>query len=170
MATQSGRYDHPAYISRHLMVHGKSTAGANTVQYGGTAGGICFPFDIRLRNMTAGVMVTGSSASPGSALVAYCPGTSVQFPGTQVVTAYGTAAAASAVTATTTNTTTTTLGFIAIGTNTAGSLLQSGDMNARIPAGQLLIIKNGTDATASVGGVSIEYHLDPGSSAWTGGS
>lgn len=172
MASQAGRYDHPAYLSRDILSFGKSTAGANTVQYGGTAGGLVFPFDIIVRNMVGSVQVAGTSTSPGSALVLYCPGTSVQRPVTSIVTNYGTSAGSTsnAVTAVQTNTTTTTLGFLAVGTNTANSILQSGDMNVRIPAGQALYLKNGTDATGSVGSVSIEYYLDPSSAVWTGAS
>lgn len=169
MATQSGRYDHPSYLTRQVLTFGKTTAGANTVQYGGTAGaGIVFPFDVRIRNMVGSVQVAGTSASPGAALIVYCAGTTYQFPGTQIVNNYGTASALS--TATATNTTTTTLGYIPTGTATPGSVLQSGDMNFRLPAGQPLILKNGTDATGSLGSVALEYYIDPGSGVWTGGS
>lgn len=174
LGQQGGRYDHPAMISRDIIPFGRTTAGANTIQFSSTAAGpLVFPFDIIVRNIVATVGVAGTSTSPGSAIVVYAPGTSVQRPPVAIVTAFGTAtgpAGVTAVTAVTTNTTTTTLGVIPIGTNTANSLVQSGDLNVRIPAGQGLVLKNGTDATAVASCVMIEYHLDPQNSLWTGGT
>ena len=166
MAT--GGIDHPSYLTRQSEIFGKTTAGANTVQY--ATNGLVFPMDVRVRNVVAVVGVAGTSASPGSALIFYCPGTSVQYPATTLTNSIGTniAANGSAATALTTNTTTTTLGFVAMGTNTANTVLQSGDMNFRIPAGQQLVIKNGTDATMVAGSVAIEYYVDPVSASWTG--
>lgn len=59
-------------------------------------------------------------------------------------------------------------GTIAYGTagNTIGALSTSGDMNYTLAAGNVLAIKNGADATASVN-VTIEAYLDP-AATWTG--
>lgn len=170
MAIQSGRYDHPSYLTRQIEVLGKTTAGANTVQFFGTANaGFVSPIDIRIRNATASIQVAGTSTSPGSAIIFYCLGTTYQFPGTQVINPIGTANALS--TAVATNTTTTTLGYIPTGTATPGAVVQSGDMNFRLQAGSTLQIKNGTDATMSAGNVSFEWYVDPGGTyGWTGGS
>lgn len=165
-----GPIDHPSYLARKELVLGKTTAGASTIQY--ATAGLVFPYDVRIRNALAAVGVAGTSASPGSSIVLYAPGTSIQYPavtltaglsGTSTVAANGSAA-----TALTTNTTTTTLGFIPLGTATASSVVQSGDMNFRLPAGQMLVLKNGTDATAVAGSVAIEYYIDPVSAEWTG--
>ena len=166
-----GPLDHPSYLCRQSEVFGKTTAGASTVQYsGGTTNGIVFPYDVRIRNAVGIVATAGTSASPGSSIVLYCPGTSVQYPASTITNSIGTNVVAngSAATTLTTNTTTTTLGFIPLGTATAGAVLQSGDMNFRLPAGQSLIIKNGTDATAVAGSVAFEYYVDPVSATWTG--
>lgn len=166
-----GPLDHPSYLTRQSEVFGKTTAGANTVQFSaGTTNGIVFPYDVRVRNAVAIVGVAGTSASPGNAIIFYCPGTSVQYPASTLTNNIGTNVAAngSAATTLTTNTSTTTLGFVALGTSTAGVILQSGDMNFRLPAGQSLIIKNGTDATGVAGSVAIEYYVDPVSASWTG--
>jgi hypothetical protein len=166
-----GPLDHPSYLTRQSLVFGKTTAGANTVQFGAATGGnIVFPYDVRLRNMVGSVSVAGTSASPGSSIVVFCPGTSVQFPGSVLTNNIGTSVAVngSSAAALTTNTTTTTLGFLPTGTATASSIVQSGDMNVRIPAGQSIVIKNGTDATVVVGSVAIEYYIDPASASWTG--
>lgn len=169
MATQTGRYDHPSFLTRQYEVLGKTTAGANTVQYAGTANaGLVFPSAIRVRNATASIQVAGTSTSPGSAIIFFCVGTTTQLPGEQVINAIGTANPLS--TATATNTTTTTLGYIPCGTATPGSVLQSGDMNFVLPAGQALQIKNGTDATNSCGNVTFEWYIDPTAGGWTGGS
>ena len=166
----AGPLDHPSYLTRQSLIFGKTTAGANTIQY--ASNGIVFPYDVRVRNAVGVVGVAGTSTSPGSALVFYCPGTSVQFPGSTLINAIGgtgtVAVNGSAATTLTTNTTTTTLGFLAVGTATASSLLQSGDMNFKLAAGQQLVIKNGTDATGVVGSVAIEYYIDPVSASWTG--
>jgi hypothetical protein len=163
-----GALDHPSYITRQSLLLGKTTAGANTIQF--ATNGIVFPYDVRIRNAVGVVGVAGTSTSPGSALVFYCPGTSIQYPGAVLTNAIGTNVAVngSSATVVTTNTTTTTLGFLAVGTATASGRLQSGDMNFTIPAGQQLVIKNGTDATGVVGSVAIEYYIDPVSATWTG--
>lgn len=165
-----GPLDHPSYLTRQSLIFGKTTAGANTVQF--ATNGIVFPYDVRIRNAVGVVGIAGTSTSPGSALVFYCPGTSVQFVGAKLTNAIGTniAVNGSSATALTTNTTTTTLGFLAVGTATASALLQSGDMNFKLAAGQQLVIKNGTDATGTVGSLAIEYYIDPVSATWTGGN
>jgi len=165
-----GPLDHPSYLTRQSLVFGKTTAGANTIQF--ATAGIMFPYDVRVRNAVAAVGIAGTSTAPGAAVVFYCPGTSVQYPASTLTNNIGTNVAAngSAATTLTTNTTTTTLGFIGLGTSTAGVALQSGDMNFKIPAGQQLVIKNGTDATAVAGSVCIEYYIDPVTASWTGGN
>jgi len=163
-----GPLDHPSYLTRQAEVFGKTTAGANTIQY--ATNGLVFPYDVRVRNVIAVVGVAGTSASPGSAVILYCPGTSIQYPGQRITNNIGTNVAAngSAATTLTTNTTTTTLGFVALGTSTANTVLQSGDMNFTIPAGQQLVIKNGTDATMVAGSVAVEFYIEPVSATWTG--
>lgn len=166
-----GPLDHPSYLTRQSLIFGKTTAGANTVQFGAATGGnIVFPYDVRLRNMVGSISVAGTSTSPGSSIVVFCPGTSVQYPGAKITNGLGTNVAVNGSSATTltTNTTTTTLGFLPTGTATASSIVQSGDMNVKIPAGQSIVIKNGTDATVVVGSVAIEYYIDPVSATWTG--
>lgn len=166
-----GPLDHPSYLTRQTILLGKTTAGASTIQYTGTHGGsLVFPFDIRVRNVVASVDVTGTASAVNSGLILYAPGTSVQFPAAVLTNNIGTNVAVngSAATALTTNTSTTTLGFVTAGTSTASSVVQSGDMNFRIPAGQQLIIKNGTDSQFVMGSVAIEYYIDPVTAAWTG--
>ncbi len=165
-----GPLDHPSYLTRQSLVFGKTTAGANTIQF--ATAGIVFPYDVRIRNAVGVVGIAGTSTSPGAALVFYAPGTSVQYPGSKLTNSIGTNVAVNGSSATvlTTNTTTTTLGFIPAGTSTAGVVLQSGDMNFRLPAGQSLVMKNGTDATGTVGSVAIEYYIDPVAATWTGGN
>lgn len=155
--------DHPSYLTRQVIFVPKSTAGANTVQ-----AQLSFPADVRIRNMVASVVTAGTATT--ATVVAYCPGTSVQYPTQTVLNAIGTnslGATGTAITSVTTNTTTTTLGSITLTTNTAGVVLQSGDANAKVPVGQTLVIKNGADATSAYG-VTIEYYVDPGFNAWTG--
>lgn len=164
-----GPLDHPSYLTRQFRGFGKTTAGANTVQFSGANAGLVFPYDVRVRNAVASVQTAGTSTSPGSALIFYAPGTSVQYPASALVNVTGTIAAnGSAATAVTTNTTTVTLGFIPLGTATQSTVVWSGDMNFRIPAGQMLVIKNGTDATGVAGDVSVEVYIDPVSATWTG--
>lgn len=59
-------------------------------------------------------------------------------------------------------------GTLSYGTagNTVGALSTSGDMNYTLTAGQVLAIKNGADATATVN-VTIEAYIDP-AATWTG--
>jgi hypothetical protein len=163
-----GPLDHPSYLTRQAEIFGKTTAGANTIQF--ASNGLVFPYDVRIRNIVAVVGVAGTSASPGSAVIMYCPGTSIQYPGQRLTNNIGTNVAAngSAATVLTTNTTTTTLGFVALGTSVANTVLQSGDMNVSIPAGQQLVIKNGTDATMVAGSVAIEFYIEPVTASWTG--
>ena len=163
-----GGLDHPSYLTRQMLVFGKSTAGANTIQY--ATAGLVFPYDVRIRNAVGVVGVTGGVSSAQSGLIFYAPGTSIQYPATTVTNSIGTNVAAngSAATALTTNTTTTTLGFVQIGTATASTAVQSGDMNFRLPAGQMLVIKNGTDTAAVMGSLAIEVYIDPVSATWTG--
>lgn len=164
MATLQGPIDHPSYLTRQiLLLTGKSTAGANTVQTG--VGGICLPYDVRIRNAVANVSVAGTSSGAGNQAVLYIVGTSVAFPNSSLT--YGSLTATGTVTAVTTTTTTATIGTVVLGSSTAGSAAVSGDMNVRLPAGQALLVKNGTDATGTYS-LSIEFHLDPATAGWTG--
>lgn len=56
--------------------------------------------------------------------------------------------------------------LITYGTSTAGSTGTTGDLAATIPAGTLISIKNGTDATG-VANVTVEYNLNP-LATWVG--
>lgn len=160
----SGFINHPAFLTRQVLtVTNISTAGANTVQ--GATSGIAFPYDVRLRNAVATVQTAGTSAGSGAQVIIYCPGTSVQFPDQPVAYASLTSPGGD-ILAVTTNTTTTTLGSIALGTSVAGSVAIAGDLNVRIPAGEKILVKNGTDATSKYS-LTIEFHLDPVTSTWT---
>lgn len=58
MATQGHRYDHPSYLVRSLMALGQAVAGAS-----GTYAQFIAPFNMQLRNLTAVVVVAGTSAT-----------------------------------------------------------------------------------------------------------
>jgi 3D (Asp-Asp-Asp) domain-containing protein len=60
---------------------------------------------------------------------------------------------------------TASVGTVANGTNTAGSVGTSGDLNTLIPVGTVLALKNGTDATG-VANVVAEMHIDQ-SGTWS---
>ncbi len=161
----TGAIDHPSYTTRQtFIITNLSTAGASAVQ--GATSGITFPFDVRLRNAVAIVQTAGTSSGTGAACILYTTGTSVAFPNQTLV--YGTLTVSGTVTTTTTNTASTNVGVIALGSAVAGSYAVSGDMNIRIPAGQTLLVKNGTDATSRYS-LCVEYHLDPVTSTWTSG-
>ena len=143
-----GNYDHPSYITTQFMNLGVTTAGAS-----GTSGGWGFSSDLRVRKFTADVRTAGTSATSGNSAILIYIGTSVSGYNLQPVVL-------------TTNTTTATLGTLALGSSTANTVATSTDMNARLVAGGLLQLKNGTDATG-VAAITLEYHLDPGAT-WTG--
>jgi len=141
-----GNYDHPSYITRVAFPMDVSTAGAN-----GTSATVSFISDMRIRKMSAVVRVAGTSATTGNQAIAIYIGTAVTgFSGTAL----------------TTSTTTATLGTIALSSSVAGTVGTSTDMNARLVAGGVLAIKNGTDATGTFK-VTMEMNLDPGAQ-WTG--
>ena len=148
-----GEINHPSYVTRQML---------NLRTAANSATDLSFPFDVRIRNAVATVNVAGTVAANKQSVIAL--GTSIQFPNVTVANGIGTATGT--VTAVTTNTSTTTLGSLTAGTSTAGSNFQTGDMNARLPQGQVLQLAN-ADATGVVTW-SIEYYIDPVTGNWTG--
>lgn len=111
--------------------------GATTATASGTSGHRIFNSAMRFRQAVGAVAVAGTIGTNVAALI-FCNGTVVP----NGTIAYGT------------------------GGNTIGALATSGDMNVTLAAGNVLAIKNGADATATVN-VTIEAYLDPAAS-WTG--
>lgn len=56
---------------------------------------------------------------------------------------------------------TTSVGSLAIGTNTAGSLVTSGAINAAIPQNGFIEIKGAANSATAVASLAIEYEVDP---------
>lgn len=54
---------------------------------------------------------------------------------------------------------TTSIGLLALGTQTAGSIVSATGLDASVPASTLLSVTNGTDATG-VANVTYEYHYE----------
>ncbi len=103
----------------------------------GTSGVRALPWDIDVHQITAAVITAGTSATSGN----------------QVFLLSGTSSVASSA--------------VALGTGTAGVVGTSGDLATKIPAGTLISIKNGTDATG-VASVTVEYNLNPTTGTWLG--
>lgn len=141
-----GAYDHPSYITRQQIHVGRSTAGAN-----GTSMITGFPNTVRARNVSAAVVVAGTSATSGHQALLYLLGTG---------TTYTSAGVGTQVTGTT------SLGVIVLGTSSVGQVGTSGDLNATVNQGSILFAKNGTDATGTYE-LTVSLHLDP-SASWTG--
>lgn len=139
MATSQGPCDHPSYIVRTQIFLGKTTAGAN-----GTSQTYAPTNNMRLRNVSAVVVTSGTSSGAGNQVIVGCVGTCTTF-----TTGVGTQ-----------GTGTTTLGTVVLGSSTAGSVGTSGDLNVVVNAGSFVYLKNGTDATG-VANVAIEAHVDP---------
>lgn len=142
MAISQGPCDHPSYLVRQQLFIGKTTAGANGTQ---TNLMTAFSNNTRIRNVSAVVVVAGTSATTGHQAIIGCVGTCTQF-GTTGVGTVGTA--------------TTTLGTIVLGTGAANATGTSGDLNVCLNAGAVLYVKNGTDATGTYN-VTVESHVDP---------
>lgn len=141
-----GNYDHPSYVTRQAILLDVTTAGAN-----GTSATVSFVSDMRLRKALGTVRVAGTSSGAGNQVLVIYIGTSVQgYTGTAL----------------TTTTTTATLGAIVLGSSAAGVVGTSTDMDAKLMAGGILALKNGTDATGTAK-VMLEMNLDP-SATWTG--
>lgn len=142
-----GNYDHPSYLTRQVSEFGPTIAGAS-----GTSGQIAFPNTFRFRNATGCVAVAGTIGTNVQSIIQAVGTGIVQYTTTGVVTSTGTIA----------------LGTISYGTagNTLAAQGSSGDMNVTVPAGSVVAIKNGLDATATTN-IAIEYYLDP-SATWTG--
>lgn len=142
-----GNYDHPSYLTRQHAEFGPTTAGAN-----GTSGQIAYPNTLRFRQAYGVVAVAGTVGTNVSSIIQAVGTNILQYTSTGVTTSTGTVA----------------LGTISYGTagNTLAAQGTSGDMNATVPAGSIVAIKNGADATATTN-VCIEYYLDP-SATWTG--
>lgn len=111
--------------------------GPVTAGAAGTSGHIAFNSAMRIRGVTATVAVAGTVGTNVQAIL-FGNGTNI-LSGT---IAYGTAG------------------------NTIGAVASSGDLNYTLPAGQVLSIKNGADATATVR-VVLEAYLDQ-AATWTG--
>jgi hypothetical protein len=144
-----GNYDSPSYLTRQQINLGTTTAGAN-----GTSGGFSFISDMRLRKASLTVRTAGTSATTGNGVIFLCVGT--------CITGFSTGVG---FTLTTNTGTTTVLAITALGSGTANTAVVSADMNTRIQAGSVLLMKNGTDATG-VAQVTVEAYIDPEGS-WT---
>lgn len=145
-----GNYDHPSYLTRQAVDMDVTTAGN-----AGTSAAVSFVSDMRLRSARVTVRVAGTSAGAGNSASLIYIGTSYQ--------GYGTLGGTNTLS---TNTTTATLGTVALGSSTANTSVAFADMNARLVAGGVLAIKNGTDATGTVK-TMLEMYLDP-AATWTG--
>ncbi len=143
-----GNYDHPSYLTRQNLGLAPVTAGAS----GTSAQRVSGVSNMRIRN-AVGAVVTAGTIGTNVLSIIQANGT-----GIQVITS----------TAVTTSTGVVALGTISYGTagNTVSVTGTSGDMNALVPAGSILTVKNGADATA-VTQVTLETYLDP-SATWTG--
>lgn len=141
-----GNYDHPSYLTRQQISLAAVTAGAS-----GTSAGRVFNSNMRLRAATAVVLTAGTIGTNVSAII-QANGTGILQFGTAITTSTGVVA----------------LGTCVYGTagNTAFVTSTAADMNALLPAGTIVTIKNGADATA-VTAVTLEAYLDP-SATWTG--
>lgn len=111
--------------------------GATTATASGTSGHRVFNSAMRLRQAVGAVAVAGTIGTNVQALIF---GNGTVIPNGTI--SFGTAG------------------------NTIGALGTSGDMNYTLPVGQVLAIKNGADATATVN-VTLEAYTDPAGS-WTG--
>ncbi len=140
-------YNHPSYLTRQQIPMTNVTAGAS-----GTSAGRAFLSQMRLRNASVVVVTAGTIGTNVAAII--------QANGTGILQITSTAV--------TTSTGVTALGTAGFGTagNTQYVQLNTGDMNAILPAGTIVTIKNGADATA-VCAVTLEAYLDP-SATWTG--
>lgn len=144
---QQGNYDHPSYLTRQQIPLTNVTAGA-----AGTSAGRMFNSNMRLRSASS-VIITAGTIGTNVAAIIQATGTGIlQLTSTGVTTSTGVVA----------------LGTCAYGTagNTAFVTSTSGDMNAILPAGSIVTVKNGADATA-VTAVTLEAYLDP-QATWTG--
>lgn len=143
-----GNYDHPSYLTRQNLDLSPTTAGAS----GTSAQRVSGVSNMRLRNAVGMVVAAGTI------------GTNVL----SVIQANGTGILIYTSTGITTNTGVIALQTCVYGTagNTANVTSTSGDMNAMLPAGSIITVKNGADATGTTQ-VTLEAYLDP-SATWTG--
>jgi len=146
-----GNYDHPSYLTRQQVPLTNVTAGA-----AGTSAGRTFVSNVRLRNAVAVTAVAGTLGTNVQAIIQATGTGIIQYPNVGG-----------------TNALTTSTGVVALGTciyGTAGNTQYvtstSGDLNAFIPAGSVVTVKNGADATAVIA-VTLEAYLDP-QATWTG--
>ena len=140
-----GNYDHPSYLTRQQI------ALASTAGNAGTSGYTSFVSDMRIRKAVTTVRAAGTSSGTGNQVQLIYIGTSLSGYATATLT---------------TNTTTATLGSATLGSSAIGTVVTFADMDARLVAGGVLALKNGTDATG-VAEVRCEMYLDPGAT-WTG--
>jgi hypothetical protein len=103
----------------------------------GTSNTLALPWDINVHQMRAVVVTAGTSATSGNQVFLLSGTTSV------------------------------TSSSIALGTGTAGTGGTTGDLATLIPAGTLISLKNGTDATG-VARVMLEFNLAPATATWLG--
>jgi len=111
--------------------------GRNTAGANGTSAGMVMPWAVRLHGAAALVAAAGTSTGSG-ARVEILVGTN-------------------------------SVGMVALGTSSIGSFVNSGltDMNALVPEGTPIYLKNGTDATA-VAAVTIDATIDAATGDWNG--
>lgn len=145
----SDNYNHPSYLTRQAIGLSNTIAGAS-----GTSAHRSFISNMRLRAWNSTIVTAGTI------------GTNVQ----SILQAVGTNILQITSTAVTTSTGTVNLGTAAFSTNGTGVGFSAilGDQNVILPAGTVVSVKNGADATA-VTAVTLEMYLDP-LATWTTGS
>lgn len=142
-----GNYDHPSYLARQHAEFGPTTVGAS-----GTSCHIAYPSNFRFRQILS-TIITAGTIGTNVLVIPQVVGTGiVQYTSTGVTTSTGTVV----------------LGTVSFGTagNTVGVTASIADINTMIPAGSVVSIKNGADATAVTNTV-LEYYIDP-AATWTG--
>lgn len=146
MAT--GNYDHPSFLTRQDISLVTVTAAAS-----GTSGQrVSGVSNMRFRNAVGQVVVAGTIGTNVLSVI-QATGTGIlQYVSTGITTSTGLVA----------------LGTISYGTagNTVAVTGTSGDLNTMLPAGSVITVKNGADATGTTQ-VTLEAYLDP-SATWTG--
>lgn len=147
-------YNHPSYLTRQQVAISNVVAGAS-----GTSAHRAFISNMRLRAWNATTVVAGTATASNAvtAILQAIGANMLQYTSTGVTTS-GTA------------TTTINLGTAAYSVaaqQTTGAVSTVADQNVLLPAGTVLSVKNGADATA-VTGVTLEMYLDP-SATWTTG-
>lgn len=140
-------YNHPSYLTRQQIAMANTIATAS-----GTSAHRAFLSNMRLRAWNATIVTAGTIGTNVAAIL--------QAVGTNILQITSTAV--------TTSTGTVNLGTAAFSTNGTGIGFGASvaDQNCILPAGTVVSVKNGLDATA-VTAVTLEAYLDP-SATWTG--